>query len=269
MTRDVRHQGAGAHAPYVVHAARDDVDEAGLAGVPSSAHRLLGRTERRLDVRVPARLVPEHRQRCVRQREVRVDQGRVPDELLPARLEPHHAFEPRVVHRRGLRGGGQRQAQRVPGPGDRMVPAHHAAVRQSARQRRHRRARRWRERTGCGSPAPPWTPTARRAAAHRAPRRGLRRACGVAQAAPVGVETHAGGGRGRDGDARPPGQQVVEQRVPEEADVRLGPVQLTTQPTARTVPSVSVTSTPPRGSGRASATSAEATSAVPRLEAPG
>jgi hypothetical protein len=42
-----------------------------------------------------------------------------------------------------------------------------------------------------------------------------------------------------------------------------GPVQFTTQPTSRTVPSVSVTATPPRGSGRASTTVAEATSSRP------
>ena len=60
-------------------------------------------------------------------------------------------------------------------------------------------------------------------------------------------------GRERDAGAR--AQQVVEQRVAEQADVAAGPVQLTTQPTSRTVPSVSVTASPPRGSGSASATS--------------
>ena len=148
----------------VLDPAADDVDQAALAVVAPRTHGLASGLERRADVDRRAALVAEHRQRRVGDGEVGVERDGLDELLVGTGLQPHQPLEPRVVRRRRLGRGRERETQRVARAGDRVVAADDAAVGQAARlgsdlvEHRRRPA----GRPGCGSRGSRSTRRARR-----------------------------------------------------------------------------------------------------------
>ncbi len=215
--------GVGPGAAYVLDPQAHDVDEAALPVVTALAGGLAGGLERGAYVGVRPRLVAEHGQRGVGEREARVELGGVAQLLLGTVLEAHDPLESGVVGGRSLAGRRQRQAQGVPRPGDRVPPADQPAVGEAPGERGHliehgpgdrgRLETDLRDRGGL-----PQLAAAQRA---EGPQRGVGLAVGGDQPAVVGAYAEAGHvDRGERGAAAL-AQQVVEDGVAEQSEVGL------------------------------------------------
>ena len=248
----------------VLDPAADDVDQAALALVAALARRPRGppRATPATSASAPG-LVAEHRQRGVGEREVGVERRGLAEQLLAAGLQPHHALETGVVgapRPRPWSTAAGPSGSRGRATGWCPPTSRPSASRRGSGATASSTAVATRERLASGSRGRRSTPTARRGAARRGSRAARRSSRAESTSRPsYGAHAHPGGREPREGARRRAagaGRRGAGRRAARTS--RCGPVQLTTQPTSRVVPSASVTRRPPRGSGSASATSAAA-----------